>query len=682
MKTIENPLQSKKQVQLEVISENKKVINRLSLCQQCRILCSCEHILVSLLVFLIGGSQFFVFTSFTGGFRRKGNWVFFTLGTMSWLLVVSFFIRSCIAICNRAKNTEEEEEDQDEEKEKKGFVQVCICIKTFYYDFTDVNGKYYLAKMYFAELFEHTQQVYSLVTIYLCLMPVGISSVVCGILAIELIINIWASFHIGSQEMRDRIILLDIITDLFCLGFPLLYIRLTFDVPIDINKMIFIMVYPVISVLSKLNDIWEDYFKMDLQRVINMKNVENNTRSSRRRKSILKLSHNKEMIEMQLKYFPSWLRNSFVMLNICFVLFFVSLCCFQLATQPSMKECSFFFTNEVWNGCQVPVPFCENVYNAKCDCSVLEINNYTQKTLPESFGNLSSLVKLGISIGKLEELPDGLGNNHQSLTMISVVGNKLQKVPASIGKLQYLIYLWLPDNQLTELPKNIGDLKNLMVLFVSDNLLTMLPESVGKLESMVNILIRRNRMTVLPDSIGKLENMVNFYAANNQLASLPKSIGMLKNLETLELSNNQLTKLPEGVGKLKTVNWLHLRNNNLTSLPENIGGIMSAINVDLRHNYLATLPLSVGEWNKIKYLYLAGNPLCNHLNIPNNLKEAEGLCEEQCSADCHNVFVGDGYCDDNGIYQMLKRSNANLKPKMNSGCNIASCEYDKGDCSF
>ena len=435
MKTIENPLQSKKQVQLEVISENKKVINRLSLCQQCRILCSCEHILVSLLVFLIGGSQFFIFSSFTGGFRRKGNWVFFTLGTMSWLLVVSFFIRSCIAICNRAKHTE----DQDEEKEKRGFVQVCICIKTFYYDFTDVNGKYYLAKMYFAELFEHTQQVYSLVTIYLCLMPVGISSIVCAVLAIELIINIWASFHIGSQEIRDRIILLDIITDLFCLGFPFLYIRLIFDVPIDINKLIFIMVYPVISVLSKLNDIWEDYFKMDLQRVINMKNVENNTRSSRRRKSILKLSHNKEMIEMQLKYFPNWLRNSFVMLNICFVLFFVSLCCFQLATQPSMKECSSFFTNEVWNGCQVPVPFCENTYMSKCDCSVMVINNYTQKVLPESFGNLSSLVKLGISMGKLEQLPFDFGNNHPSLIMLSVVGNKLNKVPESIGKLQYIL---------------------------------------------------------------------------------------------------------------------------------------------------------------------------------------------------------------------------------------------------
>ena len=85
----------------------------------------------------------------------------------------------------------------------------------------DVNGKYYLSKMYAAELFEHIQQVYSLTTIYVCLMPVEISSIVCAVLTIELLINIWATFHIGSQEMRDRLILLDIFTDIFCVAFPL-----------------------------------------------------------------------------------------------------------------------------------------------------------------------------------------------------------------------------------------------------------------------------------------------------------------------------------------------------------------------------------------------------------------------------------------------------------------------------
>ncbi len=58
-------------------------------------------------------------------------------------------------------------------------------MKTRYNHLFDVNGKYYLTKMYAAELFEHTQQVYSLTTIYLCLMPVEISTLVCAVLAVE-----------------------------------------------------------------------------------------------------------------------------------------------------------------------------------------------------------------------------------------------------------------------------------------------------------------------------------------------------------------------------------------------------------------------------------------------------------------------------------------------------------------
>ena len=98
-------------------------------------------------------------------------------------------------------------------------------LKARYRDIFDVNGKYFLIKMYAAEAFEHIQQVYSLTTLYLCLMPVEISLVVCAVLSIELAINIWATFHMESQEVRDRLLVLDIFTDLFCLAFPLCYTR-------------------------------------------------------------------------------------------------------------------------------------------------------------------------------------------------------------------------------------------------------------------------------------------------------------------------------------------------------------------------------------------------------------------------------------------------------------------------
>ena len=196
----------------------------------------------------LGCGLFFIFFSYSGGFTREGLWIFFTLGILSCLLALSFIVRTCIAI-----QPKKEKKPEDERKEKKD-TRLALALKVViarYNDFTDVNGKYYLTKMYAAEAFEHTQQVYSLTKIYLCLMPVEISTIVCAVLTVELIINIWATFHIGSQEMRDRLILLAIFTDIFCLAFPLSYSRFVLGMPIRLESMLFIMATNIIVIKIK-----------------------------------------------------------------------------------------------------------------------------------------------------------------------------------------------------------------------------------------------------------------------------------------------------------------------------------------------------------------------------------------------------------------------------------------------
>merc|ERR1712159_988309 len=77
--------------------------------------------------------------------------------------------------------------------------------------------------MYAAEAIEHIFQVYGMRSLYLCLMPVEMTLVVCIVLSVELSINIWATFHMESQLVRDRLLVLDIFTDLFCAMFPWYY---------------------------------------------------------------------------------------------------------------------------------------------------------------------------------------------------------------------------------------------------------------------------------------------------------------------------------------------------------------------------------------------------------------------------------------------------------------------------
>ena len=58
--------------------------------------------------------------------------------------------------------------------------------------------------------------------------------------------------YLDSQEIRDRLVLLDILTDIFCMVFPLLYTWLSFQIPVSIPQMLFIVVYPTLSLYSKL----------------------------------------------------------------------------------------------------------------------------------------------------------------------------------------------------------------------------------------------------------------------------------------------------------------------------------------------------------------------------------------------------------------------------------------------
>jgi len=55
--------------------------------------------------------------------------------------------------------------------------------------------------------------------------------------------------------------------------------------------------------------------------------------------------------------------------------------------------------------------------------------------------------------------------------------NQLTTLPESFGNLSSLEYLYLSSNQLTTLPESIGNLSSLTYLYLYDNQLTTLPES-------------------------------------------------------------------------------------------------------------------------------------------------------------------------------------------------------------
>ena len=135
IKIIENPLQANGIDKLELEMGNDEA-EELTRCRKCRILCGRESTVVTVLVLALGGTQFFIFSAYGGGFNREGLWVFLALGILSWLLALSFIVRTCIAI----QQNDKKETEEDEKKPSK-IAAMRDTMKTRFNHIFNVNGK-------------------------------------------------------------------------------------------------------------------------------------------------------------------------------------------------------------------------------------------------------------------------------------------------------------------------------------------------------------------------------------------------------------------------------------------------------------------------------------------------------------------------------------------------------------
>ena len=286
---------------------------------------------------------------------------------------------------------------------------------------------------------------------------------------------------------------------------------------------------------------------------------------------------------------------------------------------------------------------------------MLTVKNYTETKFPPSFEGLQSLKVLNVYTGRLEELPDNIGEKQANLVDIAIIRNPLKRLPNSASKLKQLLRLYLISTNITEIP------------------------NPAQWTSLISLIVRLSKLRILPENIGLLQ-MLNWLDPNNNLIQkLPDSIGSLENLRVLSVSHNSISELPDAITALKRLQYIYGVNITLSKLPKNIGNMKALTEIDVRNNLLKELPASVSNLKNIAEFYVARNPLCPDHKFPSNLVEAEGLCVEQCSVGCQNSWKGDGFCDD--AEHSHGYSDGYIPPKANAGCNTANCNYDGGDCS-
>eukprot|EP00270_Netrium_digitus_P006105 TRINITY_DN1832_c0_g1_i2.p1 TRINITY_DN1832_c0_g1~~TRINITY_DN1832_c0_g1_i2.p1 ORF type:complete len:534 (+),score=213.40 TRINITY_DN1832_c0_g1_i2:143-1603(+) len=199
----------------------------------------------------------------------------------------------------------------------------------------------------------------------------------------------------------------------------------------------------------------------------------------------------------------------------------------------------------------------------------LDLSSNLLQSLPDSIAGLTQLQQLKLHGNLLQQLPDGIGLLF-NLRCLDLSLNRLHVLPDSLVNCSALEELNLSMNKLEALPEKIWPgLKNLVQLRVGGNKLQKLPKSIGELSCLRLLDVHLNRLKELPSSLGQLVKLQQLNVSDNfaDLKELPGSIGFLGSLQTLQLANNQISCLPLEVGRLTSLKQLSLEGNPLVVPP-------------------------------------------------------------------------------------------------------------------
>lgn len=235
--------------------------------------------------------------------------------------------------------------------------------------------------------------------------------------------------------------------------------------------------------------------------------------------------------------------------------------------------------------------------------------------LPASLGNLTGLQYLYLHDNALTGVIPGSLGNISSLVQLYLSGNGLTgAIPAELGNLTGLTDLGLNGNALSGgIPASLGALANLQFLFLNDNALTdAIPGSLGNLSGLRQLYLGGNSLSgIIPPSLGSLSQLQHLGLNDCALTgSVPSELGSASSLLYLYLNDNNLMgELPASIGNLSSLRQLYLHNNALSgAVPPELGSLSALWELGLDNNQLSgDVPASLASLPGLYYLSLTGN---------------------------------------------------------------------------
>lgn len=202
--------------------------------------------------------------------------------------------------------------------------------------------------------------------------------------------------------------------------------------------------------------------------------------------------------------------------------------------------------------------------------------------------------------------------------------NGLRSLPAEIGNLKRLEYLYIANSEIASLPDEIAQLEACsdLEIYNCPNL-TKFPMAIAQMPSLVALNLSNNKQWSAEDLYAGLDALAKgpskemvqiLYARQNSLEELPASFRNMLRLTMLDLAYNKISRISP-LGKDIIFEQLYLDNNQLESLPVDADGYFCGYNgmetFSVKNNKLKKVPniFSSTSNSRIKNVDFTGNDI-------------------------------------------------------------------------
>lgn len=169
---------------------------------------------------------------------------------------------------------------------------------------------------------------------------------------------------------------------------------------------------------------------------------------------------------------------------------------------------------------------------------ILNLSGNKLDSLPDDLYRLHKLKAIFCSDNRFIRLPSALGLC-KTLDMVAFKANQIQEVPSESLPAQ-LRWLILTDNRIQELPAELGRRPRLQKLMLAGNRLKALPDSLAACHKLELLRISANRLEALPSWIPRLPRLAWIaYGANPFCDRLEKD-SAAQNIEAIEWRDIEL----------------------------------------------------------------------------------------------------------------------------------------------